>query len=176
MNDLLLKKIQNIKCVICDIDGVLTDGSLYLDNFGNELKAFHVHDGMGLIFLKAAGIHVAVITTATSDVIKHRMQQLGIIHYFTGQVDKHHAFHDLKTQLSVTNEQCAYIGDDLPDLAIIKQVGFGVAVANAVQIVKDHAIFITQKSGGSGAVREVCDLILTTQGLADAALKKYLLS
>ena len=170
----LSKKIQNIKCLICDIDGVLTDGRLYIDNYGNELKAFNVQDGMGLVLLMAAGIEVAVITTAKNDVIEHRMHQLGIKHYFTGQVDKSFAFKELKSRLNLTNGQFAYIGDDLPDLAIIKQVGFGIAVRNAVRIVRENAVFITEKDGGCGAVSEICDLILHANNLQEIALQRYL--
>jgi len=170
----LADKIKAIQCVITDVDGVLTDGLLYLDNHGNELKAFHVQDGMGLKFLMHAGIEVAVITTSVNAVIDHRMKQLGITHYFKAQVDKRAAYAELKTRLNLPNEAFAYIGDDLPDLPLIKQVGLGVAVANAVQEVKECADWETTLPGGRGGVREVCDLILTTQGKLDAALQGYL--
>ncbi len=175
MNE-LLEKAKKIKCLICDVDGVLTNGSLYIDNQGNELKAFNVQDGMGLKFLMAVGIDVAVITTSINAVIDHRMKQLGIQHYFKGQVDKSAAFNQLKERLNLKNEEIGYIGDDLPDLPIIRQVGFGVAVANAVSQVKEFAAWQTEKSGGCGAVREVCDLILSSKNLQDEALNRYLLS
>lgn len=175
MNE-LIEKAKKIKCVICDVDGVLTDGLLYLDNHGNELKAFHVQDGMGLKLLMAAGIEVAVITTAVNAVIDHRMKQLGIKHYFTGQVDKRNAFEQLKTRLGFSLEEFAYIGDDLPDLPIIRQVGLGVAVGNAVQQVKEFATWQTTQTGGRGAVREVCELILNAQAKQEAALSRYLAS
>lgn len=173
MND-LLEKAKKIKCVICDVDGVLSDGLLYLDNHGNELKSFHVQDGMGLKLLMAVGIEVAVITTARNEVVDHRMQQLGVTHYFKGQVDKRAAFQKLKETLKLQNEEFAYIGDDLPDLPLIQQVGLGVAVANAVNQVKEFADWQTEQPGGRGGVREVCDLILTAQGKMDAALEGYL--
>lgn len=175
MNE-LIEKAKTIKALICDVDGVLTDGSLYLDNHGNELKTFNVQDGMGLKLLMAVGIEVAVITTSQNAVIDHRMKQLGIQHYFKGQVDKSSAFDQLKTRLNLTNEDFAYIGDDLPDLPIIRQVGFGVAVANAVNQVKEFAFWQTEKTGGNGAVREVCDLILNAKNLQDEALARYLAS
>jgi 3-deoxy-D-manno-octulosonate 8-phosphate phosphatase (KDO 8-P phosphatase) len=175
MNE-LIAKAKKIKCLICDIDGVLTDGSLYLDNFGNELKAFNVQDGMGLKLLLCAGIEVAVITTSVNAVIEHRMNQLGIRNYFKGQVNKMSAFAELKTRLNLSNEEIGYVGDDLPDLAIIRQVGLGVAVANAVSRVKEFAAWQTEASGGRGAVREVCDLILSAQNLEEAALAGYLAS
>lgn len=173
MNE-LLEKAKKIKCLICDVDGVLTDGLLFIDNHGNELKTFHVQDGMGLKLLMAAGIEVAVITTSRNAVIDHRMQQLGISYYYKGQVDKREAYQQLKNTLAFQDEQFAYIGDDLPDLPIIQQVGFGVAVANAVRQVKEFADWETEQTGGRGAVRELCDLILNAQNKADLALEGYL--
>lgn len=169
----MIEKAKKIKCVICDVDGVLTDGLIFLDNSGNELKAFNIQDGMGLKLLMAAGIDVAVITTSKNAVIDHRMQQLGIQYYFKGQLEKQTAFQQLKSTLSLQDEDIAYIGDDLPDLPIIQRVGFGVAVANAVKQIKDIADFQTSAYGGRGAVREVCDLILHAQNKFDAALTGY---
>lgn len=173
MND-LIEKAKKIKCLICDVDGVLSDGLLYLDNHGNELKTFHVQDGMGLKLLMAVGIEVAVITTARNQVVDHRMQQLGVTHYYKGQVDKRDAYQQLKKRLHLTDEQFAYIGDDLPDLPIIQQVGLGVAVANAVSQIKEFADWQTEQRGGHGGVREVCDLILNAQNKAELALTGYL--
>lgn len=171
-----IHKVEKIKCLICDVDGVMTDGYLYYDNEGNELKTFHVQDGMGLKLLMNAGIEVAVITTSVSKLVDHRMSDLGIEHYFKGQVNKQEAFMSLQSRLQLDFDQFAYIGDDLPDLPIIKQVGFGVAVANAVEAVKRHAAFQTQRSGGQGAIRELCDLILASQNKSDLALERYLSS
>lgn len=172
----LLDKAKKIKCLISDVDGVLTDGLLFLDNNGNELKAFNVQDGMGLKLLMAAGIEVAVITTSQNKVIDHRMQQLGIKHYFKGQVDKRLAYATLKETLGLADEEFAYVGDDLPDLPLIQQAGLGVAVANAVSQVKEFAAWVTEQHGGRGGVREVCDLILKAQGKQDIALSQYFLS
>jgi 3-deoxy-D-manno-octulosonate 8-phosphate phosphatase (KDO 8-P phosphatase) len=173
MNE-LIEKARKIKCLICDVDGVLTNGTLHIDNNGNELKSFHVQDGMGLKLLMAAGIEVAVITTARNAVVDHRMNQLGITHYFKGQVDKRHAYQQVKTHLALQDEQIAYIGDDLPDLPLIQLAGLGVAVANAVQQVKQFSDWQTGQSGGSGAVRELCDLILNAQDKTEVALEGYL--
>lgn len=137
MNE-LIAKAKKIKCLICDVD-VLSDGLLYIDNHGNELKTFHVQDGMGLKLLMAIGIDVAVITTARNEVVDHRMKQLGISHYFKGQVDKRDAYIKLKALLNLNDDEFAYVGDDLPDLPIIQQVGLGVAVANAMRQVKEFA-------------------------------------
>lgn len=172
----LLEKAKKIKCLISDVDGVMTDGLLFLDNHGNELKAFQVQDGMGLKLLMAAGIEVAVITTSRNAVIDHRMAQLGIQHYFKGQVDKRSAFEALRLKLGFRLDEFAYIGDDLPDLPLIQQVGLGIAVANAVRQVKEYATWQTEQSGGQGAVREACDLILNAQNKMQEALERYLAS
>lgn len=172
----LIEKAKKIKCLVCDVDGVLTDGLLYLDNHGNELKAFNVQDGMGLKLLMAADIEVAVITTARNEVIDHRMKQLGITNYFKGQVDKREAFAQLQSRLGFTNEEFAYVGDDLPDLPLIQQVGFGVAVSNAVSQVKEVADWHTTPPGGRGAVRELCEFILNAQGKLALAIERYLMS
>ncbi len=170
----VLEKAKNIKCIICDIDGVLTDGLIYIDNHANELKAFNIQDGLGLKLLMAAGIEVAVITGSKNAVIEHRMKQLGIQHYFTNQINKQAAFQELKSRLNLNNEHFAYVGDDLPDLPIMKQVGLSVAVANAVRQVKDIAVLNAELHGGRGAVREVCDLILQAQNKLESALEKFL--
>lgn len=174
MKDFHIEKAKKIRCVICDIDGVLTDGSLYLNSLGNELKAFHVHDGLGLKLLMCAGIEVAVITGSVNVVVENRMAQLGIKHFFTGQINKQAAYQALKERLNLIDAEFAYIGDDLPDLPIMQQVGFSFAVANAMPEVKAHSDWNTELHGGRGAVREVCDFILRAQDKKDAALKRFL--
>ena len=168
------EKAKKIQCLICDIDGVLTDGLIYIDNHANEQKAFNIQDGLGLKLLMAAGIEVAVITGSQNAVIEHRMKQLDIRHYFKGQINKQSAFQELKTRLNLKDEAFAYVGDDLPDLPIMKQVGLSVAVSNAVAQVKEIANWNTELHGGRGAVREVCDLILKAQNKLDTALEKFL--
>ncbi len=170
----LIQKAKKIQCVICDIDGVLTDGLLYIDNHANEQKAFNVQDGLGLKLLMSAGIHVAIITGSQNAVIDHRMAQLGIKHYFKNKINKQAAYSELKTTLNLHDDAFAYIGDDLPDITIIKQVGLGIAVANAVRQVKDVAHWNTELYGGRGAVREVCDFILNAQNKLDMALEAFL--
>ena len=170
----IISKAANIRCLICDIDGVLTNGYIYLNTAGEELRAFHVHDGMGLKLLLLAGIEVAVITTTPNNIIDKRMQQLGIQHYFKGQVNKQQAYDTLKKRLNLQDEAFAYIGDDLPDIPLMQQVGLGVAVGNAVDAVKAAADWQTQKPGGAGGVRELCDLILDTQNKRQIALDNYL--
>lgn len=169
----VIEKAKSVKCLISDVDGVLTEGFLYIDDAGNELKVFHVQDGMGLKLLMNAGIQVAVITTSRNPVIDHRMRQLGIEIYYTGQVDKQEAYQKIKQQLHLMDEEIAYIGDDLPDLPLIQQAGMGVAVENAVKKVKASADWQTSKSGGLGAVRELCDFILEAQDKTDMAIERY---
>ncbi|WP_367607141.1 KdsC family phosphatase [Legionella sp. W05-934-2] len=173
MNQTIIQKIRQIRCLICDVDGVLTDGRLYIDSNGNDMKSFHVQDGMGLKLLMAAGVEVAVITTSNTEVIDKRMAQLGVIHYFKGQVDKREAYQSLKEKLNLVDEQIAYIGDDYPDLPLIKWCGLGIAVANAIEPVKQQADWVTQTSGGNGAVREVCDAFLTAKDCLNQALESY---
>jgi 3-deoxy-D-manno-octulosonate 8-phosphate phosphatase (KDO 8-P phosphatase) len=170
----IISHLKNIQCLICDLDGVLTDGLIYLDNQANEQKAFNIQDGLGLKLLQSAGIEVAIITGSKNKVIDHRMAQLQIRHYFKGQINKQTAYTDLKTRLNLSDEAFAYIGDDLPDIPIMKQVGFAVAVSNAVPQVKAIAHWTTEQHGGRGAVREVCDFILTAQNKFDDALQTFL--
>ncbi|MDP3561874.1 MAG: 3-deoxy-manno-octulosonate-8-phosphatase KdsC [Legionellaceae bacterium] len=170
----LIEKAKKIKCLICDIDGVLTDGLIFIDNHGNELKGFNIQDGFGLKLLMSAGIEVAVITGSVNEVINHRMAQLGITHYFKGQINKKQAYQELKSRLNLTDEAFAYIGDDLPDLLVMTQVGFSIAVANAVKSVKEKADWNTELPGGRGGVREACDFILNAQGMMDTAVARFL--
>jgi 3-deoxy-D-manno-octulosonate 8-phosphate phosphatase (KDO 8-P phosphatase) len=169
----LIERAKNIKCLICDLDGVLTDGLLYIDNHFNELKTFHVHDGVGIKLLLKAGIEVAIISGSRNAVVDHRMQQLGIVHYYKDQLDKQQTYQELKNKLNFLDEHFAYIGDDIPDAPIMQQVGLSVAVANAVHQIKEIAMWQTSLSGGKGAVREVCELILKAQNKMDLAIKRY---
>lgn len=170
----ILDKIRKIKCLICDIDGVLTDGLIYIDTHGNELKTFHVHDGVGLKLLMAAKIEIAVITGSHNTVIDHRMAQLGIKHYFKGLIDKIQAYETLKTTLHLQDEEFAYVGDDVVDLPIMQRVGFSVAVANGVKAVREIADWTTSAPGGHGGLRETCEFILETQNKTAEAIQTYI--
>lgn len=170
----LINKAQKIKCLICDLDGVLTDCRVFIDNSGNEYKGFNIQDGFGIKLLQESGIEVAIITGSKQGLINQRTNQLDIKHLYTGARNKQNAFNNLKEALNLTNEEFAYIGDDLPDISIMKQVGFSVATANAVKMVKKIADWQTELNGGHGAVREVCDFILEAQGSLNISLDKYL--
>jgi len=172
--DQMSDKIHKIKCLICDVDGVLTNGLNYIDNHGNELKSFNVQDGVGLKLLMAANIEVAVITGSFNAVVDHRMKQLGIHHYFKGQINKKQAYESLKSTLQLADEEFAYIGDDVVDLPIMRQVGFSIAVANAVTHIKSHADWTTVLAGGNGGLREACDFILATQNKTAEAIERYI--
>jgi len=169
----LLKIAADIKLLISDVDGVLTDGQLYYyeDHIGH--KAFHVHDGFGLLLLKYSGLELGVITAGRSPIVSKRMQALKIEHVYLGQTDKIQAYEDLINKLKLSDRQVAYVGDDLPDLPLIQRVGLGIAVANAAEQVKAQATWITTKSGGNGAIREVCDLILEAQDKLPMAFENY---
>jgi 3-deoxy-D-manno-octulosonate 8-phosphate phosphatase (KDO 8-P phosphatase) len=165
---------KKIKLIVFDVDGVLTDGGLYFTEDGAEFKRFNSLDGHGIKMLKDNDIEVAVITARDSKAVAYRMKNLGIAHFYQGQSDKVVAFSDLLQKLNLSADEVAYVGDDVIDLPVMTKVGFSIAVANAHDMVKQHADLITEKSGGHGAVREVCDFILKAQGKFDGAMKVYL--
>ena len=170
----LIARIKSLKLLILDVDGVLTDGRLFFDQNGVEYKCFHARDGHGLKLLKQSGVEIAVISGRKSNSVALRMQSLGIDHVYQGHENKRQAFQDVITQLKLSPDQVAHVGDDVLDLPIMTQVGFAVAVADANFAVKDYADWCTQTPGGMGAVREVCDLILQVQGNFDSMLQRYL--
>ncbi|QKQ24546.1 3-deoxy-manno-octulosonate-8-phosphatase KdsC [Candidatus Ruthia endofausta] len=165
---------EHIKLIIFDVDGVLTDGGLYFSDEGIELKRFNSFDGLGIKLLKQNGIEVAVISARNSKNVAHRMKNLGIEHFYQGQDDKVVAFNNLIKKLSLQTEQVAYMGDDIIDLPVMRKVNLPIAVANAHELVKENACFVTEKIGGYGAVREVCDLLLKAQNTFNKAMEKYL--
>ncbi len=170
----IFAKAKIIKLLICDVDGVMTDGGLFFGDNGLEYKAFHSRDGLGIKMLQRSGIPLAVITARTSDVVKHRMKNLNIDLVFQGQLSKVQAFEDLCTQLSLTPEQIAYVGDDLVDIPVMKQVGLAIAVADAHKQVKAMAHWTTEHIGGHGAVRDVCELLMEAQGTLEEQFSFYL--
>ncbi len=174
MMESIIKKAQQIRLAIFDVDGVLTSGNLIYGPDGLEYKSFHVHDGQGMKYLQKTGVMIGVITACKSKAVTVRMQDLGIQHVYQGTLDKTIAFADLKNKLHLKNEQIAYVGDDLPDLPLILQVGLGITVPNAPAIMQKHAHFITKNQGGNGAVREICELIMSAQGTYETILNDYL--
>ena len=154
------EKLAGMRLVAFDVDGVFTDGRLYLSNDGSESKVFHTHDGYGVRRLLEAGITVAVISGRRSAAVDNRMNELGVTHVIQGTSDKLEAFELLVNELGIDKAHTVFVGDDLPDLPLLAQVGFSVAVGNAHDEVKAVCDYTTDKPGGYGAVREVCDLIL----------------
>lgn len=162
-------KAQQVKLLICDVDGVFSDGRIYLGNDGEELKAFHTRDGFGVKALINAGISVAIITGRKSAIVERRMQALGIKHIYQGQDDKFAAYQQLLKDLALTPNQVAYIGDDMVDKIVMDHCGLGVAVDDAHPALLIDCDYKTFIKGGYGAVRECCDLILASQDKLDDA-------
>ncbi|MCF8005837.1 MAG: 3-deoxy-manno-octulosonate-8-phosphatase KdsC [Methylovulum sp.] len=169
----LIEKAKKIRLLILDVDGVLTDGKFYFDLAGNEYKSFHAQDGHGIKLLQQTGVSVAVVSGRTSISVEQRMQQLGIQHVYQGYQDKQLALTDIVSQLKINLDEIAHVGDDLLDLPIMTKVGLAIAVNDANDVVKHYADWCTQRNGGQGAVREVCDLIMQSQGHLNAIIKSY---
>jgi 3-deoxy-D-manno-octulosonate 8-phosphate phosphatase (KDO 8-P phosphatase) len=170
----LLSKARHIRLIALDVDGIMSDGKIYLSATGDELKAFNILDGLGLKQLMAAGITVAVITGRRSPLTEKRMGDLGIPHLMQGREDKKTALQELASSLSISAEAIAYMGDDLPDLPAIWFSGLGITVPNAYWLIQEHADYCTRATGGNGAVREACDLLLSAQGKLGSTLADYL--
>ena len=164
----------DIKLLVLDVDGVMTDGKLYFSNNGEEIKAFNTMDGLGLKMLQNAGITVALITGRQSEIVAVRARNLGIKHVYQGRDDKLNILEELLNTLKMEYSQVAYAGDDLPDLACITKVKMGITVPNGHFMIKDAADAITSREGGNGAVREICDWILQAQEKFDDAVSPFL--
>jgi 3-deoxy-D-manno-octulosonate 8-phosphate phosphatase (KDO 8-P phosphatase) len=159
---------HGLRLAAFDVDGVFTDGRFYLSDDGVESKAFSTQDGFGIKKLLAAEFHVAVISSRRSGAVASRMQELGVRHVAQGATDKVAAFEAIIATLKLTAEECVYVGDDVPDLPLLKRVGFAIAVSNAVEEVRDWCDYTTRAAGGSGAVREVCELLLSARSAGRA--------
>lgn len=157
----LTDKLAGVRLVAFDVDGVFTDGRFYLSDEGIESKAFNTQDGFGIRQLISAGIAVAVISGRISGAVERRMTELGVPYIVQGCGDKVAALDGIVEELNITALECAYVGDDIPDLALLSHVGVSIAVANAVKQLRDECDFTTSASGGCGAVREVCELVLS---------------
>jgi len=166
--------LADIQLLVVDVDGVLTDGSLIINSDGSESKSFSTLDGHGLRLWRRAGLKVAFLSGRVSGPTQYRAQQLGIDYCLQDCHDKLSSLEELLKKAGLSAKQVAYIGDDLPDLPLIRCAGFGVAVANAVDEVKDAADYVTANPGGSGAVREVIEYILKNTGRWDELMKRYL--
>lgn len=159
----LRKKARKVKLLLLDVDGVLTDGGIYIDNRGVETKRFDVRDGQGISLLRRAGIEVGFITGRFSNVVRFRARELGVRIVYQRVEKKLEAYQRVKKRSRLADECIAYVGDDIADIPILRQTGLAIAVRDAWAGVKRHAEYITRAEGGRGAVREVADLLLTAQ-------------
>jgi 3-deoxy-D-manno-octulosonate 8-phosphate phosphatase (KDO 8-P phosphatase) len=165
---------RDIRLLIMDVDGVLTDGKIYITASGEELKAFNTLDGHGLKMLQSTGVKLAIITGREASCVEHRARGLGIDYYYAGIQDKLGAFRQLLQSAGFEAEQCAYIGDDVVDLPVMRRVALSISVPEAPSVVRQHAHYVTGASAGQGAVREAAELIMHAQGTLDALIAGYL--
>jgi len=170
----LIQRLLNIRLLVLDVDGVLTSGALYFSDSGEEIKAFCVLDGQGIKLLQDSDISVAIISGRSSPLLAKRAQNLGVNLLYQGREDKLTALNELCLAKGFNYSEIAYAGDDLPDLQIIKTVAVGFTVPNAHDLVKEKAHACTERFGGSGAVREIADFILQSQGKYEAAIDRFL--
>lgn len=170
----LKQRLKNIKLLVMDVDGVMTDGGLTIGDDGQEYKTFHAHDGLGMKLLKATGVSMAIITGRTSNVVKKRAESTGIAHFYQGAEDKLAALEDLMRTGGFQAEQCAFMGDDVVDLPPMLKCGLAIAVPDSPALLLERAHYVTHKAGGRGAVREVCELIMHAQGTFDAQMAQFL--
>lgn len=159
-----LKRAKKVQLLLLDVDGVLTDGTIIYTHDGGESKGFNTQDGFGLRILQDAGVAVGLITARTSEAVSRRAADLGFAHLYQGRKDKGAVYQEILTKTGLDSEQTSYMGDDLLDLPLLLQVGCSFAPANAVAEVRQRVHYTTEYSGGHGAVREVCDLILEARG------------
>jgi 3-deoxy-D-manno-octulosonate 8-phosphate phosphatase (KDO 8-P phosphatase) len=169
-----LERARPLRLMVFDVDGVLTDGTLYYTDGGGELKAFHTLDGLGLKLLQSAGVELALISGRRSNAVGARAANLGIARVFQGVDDKLVVFEGVRGELRLEPRACGFMGDDLPDLPVLTRCGFAATVPEAPDALRSRAHYVTRAPGGRGAVREVCDLILRAQGALDAAVARYL--
>ena len=171
LNDKIIERAQNIKLLISDVDGVLTDGSIYIGNDGIEYKQFNVLDGAGVAFARQAGLKLAVISGRYSPATTARMKELGIDDCFQGELDKMRPYNEIIKKYRLDNKEVRFIGDDLIDVSVMEKVGLSIGVKDAHPYVKDIAHFSTAKSGGEGAFREAIEIILKAKGIYDKTIK-----
>lgn len=171
---LLAERIKPLRLIAFDVDGVLTDGGLYLSDSGEEFKRFNSLDGQGLKMLKASGVELAIITGRTSKCVEMRARNLGIARLYQGVEDKLAVMQSLLAELKLAPEAAAFMGDDVVDLPVMRRVGLALSVPAAPQVVRDHAHYVSLREAGHGAVREICELILGAQGTLDTQLAPYL--
>ena len=169
-----IEKARKVKMIICDVDGVLTNGGIIYDNTGNELKIFHVGDGQIMKMLRQSEINIGAITGRSSEVVRLRMEEMGMDFHYHGIKDKRQKYQEIKEEWSLQDEEIAYLGDDVIDIPVLKLCGFAVTPHDAKPYVKAYASLVTEAKGGEGVFREVADLILAARGEFEKALWRYL--
>lgn len=169
----LIERARRVRMLACDVDGVLTDGKIYYTDEGRELKAYSALDGLGIKMLERSGIAVAWITASRAPAVTARAAYLGVRHVILNAENKLTPWERLRGELALDAEQCAYIGDDLPDVPVLQRCGLAATVPNAPEHVKRHAHYVTRLDGGAGAVRELCEMILAAQGTLAARMAEY---
>ncbi|MEO8008339.1 MAG: HAD family hydrolase [Betaproteobacteria bacterium] len=174
MNKRLIARAHRIRLAIFDVDGVLTDGTIYLSEGGEEMKAFNILDGLGLKMLAASGIATALLSGRKSKMVALRAKEIGIAHLMQGVDDKLEVYHRLLRKLDLAEEETSYMGDDLPDLPVLRRCGLALSVPNAPDVVRNHVHYVTSAQGGRGAAREACEFLLRARGALDNQLRTYL--
>lgn len=169
-----LQRARRVKLIAFDVDGVMTDGTLFLGDDGQEFKGFHSLDGHGLKMLKGSGVELAIITGRTSRVVEHRAANLGITHLYQGAHDKLDIYQQLLAKLGLPPEETAYMGDDVVDLPVMRRAGLAITVPAAPELVKAYSHYITGREAGRGAVREACEWLMRAQNTWDRMMATYL--
>lgn len=169
-----LAQARPVRLMGFDVDGVLTDGALYLTDQGAEIKAFHALDGLGLQLLREAGVELALVSGRNSPAVAARAASLGVARVYQGVHDKLAVFERVRTELGLEPRACGFMGDDLPDLPVLLRCGFAASVPEAPEAVRSRVHYVSRSSGGRGAAREVCELILRAQGALESSVARYL--
>ncbi len=173
MTEDLSRRARQIRLALFDVDGVMTDGTLFVSEHGESFKPFNILDGLGLKLLKATGVATGILTGRSSKSVEQRASELAIDHLIQGAEDKLRAYTDLRKELGLEDSQVCYMGDDLPDLPVLRCCGLALSPPEAVEQVREHAHFVTRTSGGRGAVREACELIMQAQGTGESQIGAY---
>ncbi len=169
----LYERAKKVKLLMLDVDGVLTNGSIIYDDFGDELKHFNVYDGFGLVLLNRAGIPAVIVTAKASRVVKRRAKDMKIAGLYQNSNDKLKVYNKVLKKFKLRDEEVCFVADELIDLPVIKRVGFAVSVPNAIREIKENSHYITNTEGGRGAVREAIELILKSQNKWEGLLERY---
>ena len=174
MSEDVSRRASQIRLALFDVDGVMTDGTLLISEFGESFKPFNILDGLGLKLLKASGVSTGILTGRSSASVEKRASELAIDHLIQGAENKLRAYADLRKQLGLEDAQVCYMGDDLPDLPVLRRCGLALSPPDAVKQVREQVHFVTRTSGGRGAVREACELIMQAQGTWESQIGAYL--